>query len=467
MELPANLKSGEVARLFPVIAETGKEQRASSILLSVISAVPQFAHSLLNQLGQRIGTRTSVDTFTEIVFKSDTNSSKKDRPDGLIQIKVGKRVWTCLIEAKIGNNLLNPDQIERYLRLARDNGIDALLTISNEFAGVPTHHPISFPKNLTRKVELFHLSWSAILTEAVLLHEQAGIDDPEQAFLLREFVRFFSHASAGVTGFNAMPKEWSDAVDKVQAGGKVTKNDGEAIVEAWHQEVRDLALIMSRIISCRIGVKMSRAHILNQDKRIDDDLKCLCDKGFLSAEFEVPNAASHILVTADLQTRSLRVSMQIDAPKDRVRNSARVNWLLRQLKDLELKDVFVCALWVGRSTQTVFPLAEIRDDPGKLEDGNSNLEIKAFEITLTSNSARRFGGVRTFIEEIEHLAPKFYEMIGQHLETWLPPPPKPKHSVQLKSEKEEKPKNDDESVVSKPGNSHFELLEIPDFLTRR
>ena len=33
--------------------------------------------------------------------------------------------------------------------------------------------------------------------------------------------------------------------------------------------------------------------------------------------------------------------------------------------------------------------------------------------------------------------------------------------------KEEKPKNDDESVVSKPGNSHFELLEIPDFLTRR
>ena len=93
MELPANLKSGEVARLFPVIAETGKEQRASSILLSVISAVPQFAHSLLNQLGQRIGTRTSVDTFTEIVFKSDTNSSKKDRPDGLIQIKVGKRVW--------------------------------------------------------------------------------------------------------------------------------------------------------------------------------------------------------------------------------------------------------------------------------------------------------------------------------------------------------------------------------------
>lgn len=100
MELPENIKSGDVARLFPVIAETGKEQRASSIFLSVLSAVPPFADILLSQLGQSIGTRTTIDTFTEIVFKSDPNISNKERPDGLIRINTGRRTWSCIVECK-------------------------------------------------------------------------------------------------------------------------------------------------------------------------------------------------------------------------------------------------------------------------------------------------------------------------------------------------------------------------------
>lgn len=467
MELPSNLKSGEVARLFPVIAETGKEQRASSILLSVLSAVPDFSGSILGQLGQRVGNRTKVDTFTEIVFRNDNDSTKRDRPDGLIRLSVGKRTWTCLIEAKIGNNSLDASQIERYLRLARDNSIDALLTISNEFASVPTHHPIAIQKVLTRKVELFHLSWGAILTEALLLHEQAAVLDSEQAFLLREFVRFFSHQSAGVAGFTSMPKEWANAVDKIQAGGQVDKIDGAVIVDGWHQEVRDLALIMSRIISCRVSIKIPRPHVNNPTRRVEDDLKSLCLNGQLSAEFDIPNAASPIKVMADLKARSLRINMIVNAPKDRVRNTARTNWVLRQLKNLVLDDVYICALWVGRSARTVFPIEEIRENPAKLEEGQKGSEIRAYEITLTSNSARRFAGVRTFIEEIELLTPKFYELIGQHLETWLPPPPKPKHSVQ-KEEKEpqqETPRTVSESPLM-AGNAHTDLLEIPSFLVR-
>lgn len=468
MKLPDNLKSGEVARLFPVIAETGKEQRASSILLSVLSAVPDFSSAILGQLGQRVGNRTKVDTFTEIVFRNDSDSTKRDRPDGLIRLSVGKRTWTCLIEAKIGNNPLDVSQVERYLRLARDNSIDALLTISNQFAGVPTHHPVPVQKTLTRKVELFHLSWSAILTEALLLHEESAVSDPEQAFLLREFVRFFSHASAGVAGFTSMPREWSDAVDKIQAGGQVNKTDGAIIVDAWHQEVRDLELIMSRIISCRVSVKIPRSQVNDPQRRIDTDLKHLCHEGQLLAEFEVPNAASPIAVMADLKARSLRISMLVNAPKDRVRNTARTNWILRQLKNLELDDVFICALWVGRSARTVFPIKDIQSNPSKLEEGRKGSEIRAYEITLTSSSARRFAGIRTFIEEIEMLAPKFYELIGQHLEAWLPAPPKPKHSVQ-----KEDPKMKEDIVQSAPseplmaGNAHTDLLEIPSFLARQ
>jgi len=168
-DLPSFADYGEVARLFPVVADTSKEQRAASIFLSVISAIPALANALLSQIGQRVGARSSVNTFTEVVLKNGSQTDIKDRPDGLIEISFGKRKWTALVEAKIGRNPLDKDQIERYLRLARDNSIDALITVSNEFAAHPTHHPVQISKNLMRRVSLYHFSWTSIFLPFIFL----------------------------------------------------------------------------------------------------------------------------------------------------------------------------------------------------------------------------------------------------------------------------------------------------------
>jgi len=147
MELPEYLKSGEVARLFPVIAETGKEQRAASIFLSVLSAVPPFAEVVLAQIGQRIGSRTTVNTYTEIAFRNEDKSMRRDRSDGLVEVLSGSRKWSALLEAKIGTSTLDGGQIERYVKLAKDNSVDAVITVSNEFAALPTHHPVALSKS--------------------------------------------------------------------------------------------------------------------------------------------------------------------------------------------------------------------------------------------------------------------------------------------------------------------------------
>lgn len=184
MEQPDFMKRGDVARLIPVVADTRKEQRAVSALLAVIAAVPGLADALLSSLGQKVSQRTIVNTFTEVELING-DGAKHDRPDGLIQVSRGKNTWHGLIEAKIGNAGLDQNQVERYLKLARDNSIDAVLTISNEFAPRPTHHPVAVSKNLLRRVQLFHISWTQILTEAILLQDGSQVSDPEQAFLLR------------------------------------------------------------------------------------------------------------------------------------------------------------------------------------------------------------------------------------------------------------------------------------------
>jgi len=465
MKLPNNLKSGEVARLFPVITETSKEQKASSIFLSVISAIPALADHLLSQAGQRLGARSSVNTFTEVVFKNEDQRGKADRPDGLIEVFTGKKKWSALFEAKIGSNCLDQDQIERYLRLARDNSIDSVITVSNEFAALPTHHPVPVSKALTKKVSLYHFSWTSILTEAVLMHEQSLISDPEQAFLLREFIRFFSHPSAGVKGYVSMPEEWSLAVENLQAGGVVQKGEmGRKIVSGWHQELRDLSLLMSRIIGCHVTIKIGRAQAGDVERRVRDDLDSLCAKGRLESFLQIPDAASDLNIVADIRNRSLRISMCVDAPKDKKTTKARVNWLLRQIKEVDQTGVSIGVIWASRASTVVISLDELREHPETIGNAADGPGVRAFEVILTSNSARRFTGRRTFIDEIEFIAPSFYEKIGQHLQTWKALPPKPKHSIV--NEKEASIDTEKATEVAQAGNVHHDLLEIPEFLKR-
>ena len=39
-------------------------------------------------------------------------------------------------------------------------------------------------------------------------------------------------------------------------------------------------------------------------------------------------------------------------------------------------------------------------------------------------TGKRFGGQRTFIEDLERIVPEFYDLVGANLKAWQAPPPK-------------------------------------------
>jgi len=166
--LPDYLSQGEMARLFPVLSTTSKEGRTTSIVLACLVQIQEFGADLLKSVGQSRGKRTRVQSFTEVVFKNQSGKIK-DRPDGLIVLTVGSREWRALIEAKVGSNELQAEQVERYRALAKDNGIDCVITISNQFATTPASHPIEEIRKSRSKIPVFHWSWMHIVTTAELL----------------------------------------------------------------------------------------------------------------------------------------------------------------------------------------------------------------------------------------------------------------------------------------------------------
>jgi len=90
---------------------------------------------------------------------SKSGGDKAMRPDGLILITEESSRWTALVEAKVGNTDLTVEQVSSYAELARPNGVNALITLSNQFAPLPSHHPVNVPSSLRKKVDLYHWSW--------------------------------------------------------------------------------------------------------------------------------------------------------------------------------------------------------------------------------------------------------------------------------------------------------------------
>jgi hypothetical protein len=436
-DLPPFLIQGESARLFPVLSLTSKEGRATSILLAVMQHVPVLAQVMFKPFNQRLGQRSRLSCFTEVVFKS-TGKANKARPDGLLELRNGRSMWSCLVEAKIGNALLESSQIEEYRAIAKDNKIDALLTISNQFTFKPDVHPLQEVTNSKSKTLVIHWSWLAIATEIDLLLSNEALDDAEQVMLLLELKRFLSHESTGVKGFDRMPPEWGEINKLVAAGGVLTVKSqlADATVRAWQQEMRDLSLLLTREVKESVTERLPVKWRKQPDERHKSEIKRLCDFNELYGELNIPGAASVLEVRADLQRRVVEVGMTVEAPTDKKSSTARLNWLIRQLKHVAAEDVYITAYWPGSSKPSVHAFSALLEEPSLIEDGKQHLQAHSFRVFLSKSLGGRFAQQQNFIVDLERAVPDFYARIGQNLKAWQKPAPKIEKRVSELSEEE-------------------------------
>lgn len=413
---------GEYARLFPTLSEKGKEGRATSIFLSALARIPELADTLLTPLGRKIGSRSSVRSLIEVEFpKADTNL----RPDGLITVRTGKSDWTCLVESKVAGTL-ETKQVESYLRLARSLKLDAVLTISNDIVPRPDIPAVPVNGTLTRSVGLYHYSWMQILSQLQLLASSDRVSDSDHSWVIDELIRFLDHPSTGIQGFTQMPQEWGEIIEAVRGNRSLRRGgDGEAsIVAGWMQEERELAMILSNTTRSSVKVDRNRAETAHGSNIAKRHLTTLVDNGFLSSSLSVPDAAAPVVVCLDLNSRSIRYSMEVRAPQDKKRATASINWLLRQLPKECDDRLTIHAIWKGNRQNTYASVDAVRANPENLIPEVKNVIPTRFAVEMTCELGRGFSSRKMVIKGAEDHLIKFYENVGQHLASWTAAAPK-------------------------------------------
>lgn len=393
-----------------------------------MTAVPEFAQSLLKRTGAPAGKLTA---YIETPF--ETKDGTKVRPDGAIVIRRGSREWKALVEVKTGGNTLELKQVEDYLDVAKDEGFDAVITISNQMNTAVDSHPLPVSKSKTKRVELHHYSWVAITTTALIQHEFRGVSDPDQAWILGELIAYLENPQSGAMEFNDMGPHWVHVREGAREGSLRPSDEGVAdVITRWEQFLQYLSLSLSRRLGVKVKQVLSRKETDPAARRAALT-ELLLEAGDLSGTLRVQNAAGDITLVASLKARTVTISVDVGAPEEG-QPQTRINWLIRQLQDAP--DDARIEAWYKRERYPVTArLSDVRENGQLLRASDSTKAARSFVVSHTGEMGTKRAGTKgSFTSQASSLVQEFYREVVEGLSSWTPRAPKLRQAKNEESE---------------------------------
>ncbi|MFQ5772539.1 MAG: hypothetical protein ACE5HX_18525 [bacterium] len=415
------------ARLIPIY-QLGHEMALTSVFLSSLRLVKEFRKLISSSVN--LISSGKIYVYTEAEFRKHEEKTV----DGLILVvKGGKIKDAALLEMKNNDTELKEQQLTNYLKIAEAYRIPKLITISNQFVSHPTQWPVNV--KTPKKVELYHLSWSYILTMARILLFKNGtnIEDEDQIEIMKEIVNYFEDKRSGVQGFTLMKRGWDEISKKINTRAPIRNDDNDLTeaVESWLQEEKDMALKLSRELGLLVG---------SGEAKYKDDLRGRIDSGknsiiknkSIESVLKVEGAASPIYVKANFGLRNIEMRVNLQAPQDGRTLKGQIGWLRSQINNCRSKNKKLFGkieneirieINVKYFENTKNPKIRIEG----LDDIINQLkgkEIKEFGIIQIKDMAQNFSNRKKFIAEIETMLSNYYGVIVQYLKKWEKPAPK-------------------------------------------
>lgn len=391
-----------------------------------MKAVPDFGAAIAGKAG---APRGRLSTFVEVRFSGAEGDSLI--PDGAIVVEGRKGArWCCLVEVKTADNALDPQQVDSYLDVAKAQGLDAVLTISNQITRSPTESPFVLPaKGRGRPVSrppLYHLSWWHVLTQAIVFHQHHGIADPDQAWILGELIAYLDNERSGASGFADMGERWVKARDAArQRTLKATDPEAGAVAERFEQFIEYLCLGLQQDLGRQVAPIAKRGAA--PAERLAQAAQALADDGRLDATIRITDAVGPVGIDADLRGRMITTTVDVDAPQEQgQRPKTRIGWMIKQLseapEDLRIEVLFQST----RGQITSASLREAREDPKRLLFPQDPKRLpRAFRLALTKEMGTKRGkGPGSFIHDSKRQVVDFYRDVVQSLVAWQPKAPR-------------------------------------------
>lgn len=412
MDTPDELENHR-ARLFP-IGNSDSETSTVSIFLASLGAVKEYREELLSRIGiKKINNKNiELHTYTEI-----SGGNSENRPDGLLVITSGKHnpviEWAGFVEAKVKDNALEAQQIERYVDFAREIGINDMITVSNYLTTTPIQSPIKSKKS---KFNLYHWSWSYLKVTASRLIRTNAIEDADHIFMLRELRRYFD-THKNINSYNNMGKEWKNSVVKIHTYTENQPIDKETvthIAESYKQEEKNISLQLT-------DKTYHYVELVRKNNRLDEIEEMLQNKKVITSTFMIDNNKNYnFSIDVCFKSRTIRCYTHYAINKGKAK--AQTSSLLKALDPSgTTDDIKINAYYIrNKSNMASKSLTELNKEKEHAEyysilDRSLGEEVKFFEIETIDTVSQSFTSTKNFIIKLENIAEVFLNQVMEYL----------------------------------------------------
>uniref|UniRef100_A0AAU2VJ65 TerD family protein n=1 Tax=Streptomyces sp. NBC_00003 TaxID=2903608 RepID=A0AAU2VJ65_9ACTN len=409
----AENEAWRAARLFPASSmksDREREMRATSMLLAVMTQVPEFGRRLTAAFGAPAG---RMEAFTEV---SLPNGDTSKRPDGVIRVERAGKLWTALVETKTNGNALKSDQLQDYMGIAARRDYEAVITLSNDVALEGSSLvEVKTDGRLKHKVALWHLSWAEVTHQAQLLIRHEGVRNEAHAWLLQELLHYLQHENSGCHGFQNMGPAWVPVRNGID---EETLSPGDPrtvqVVESWERLIRQVCLRLGGELGTKVvPVQRARRGTDPQSRRAQLAGR-LCVDGQLHAEIRIEGAPGILAIVADLRMGRLRTSIEVPTPEQ----GYPLTWVKKLMKQLGEApgDLHVQTLLDGDAVGPRGTLERLRPEPGDLLPRGSE-RITGFRLSLSKGVGNTRGNAETgFIRGVDAAVDLFHADVVTQLE---------------------------------------------------
>lgn len=386
-------------RLIPLFKQP--ERRLLSVFMSLLEICPTVRGYFLSKCGYGSGKTCKLTSRMEVSFASPKLAGV--RPDGLLVCQRGKSNWSAFIEAKAEASPIRSEQIQDYAQLASVLDVDAVITISNEFATTAEQLPYHISHSRRKKRDIYHFSWADIRTMLERIKSNEVIENTE-LLVLDECLEFFWSEGSGVRTYDAMPVRWPDFVQSAGVPlGFSTKTQGiTEIIHGWQQERRDLSSKLAHLSQASVHMVHAAGVRSKPEDRLAHDRKMLADLYVLEACYAFEHSKTRLSIQSDLKACRTSVALQIQ-PLAGKKAKGVVTWLITSLRDFELSNADISFDWKGQNMDRTLPLSDLVSYPEQAFMDRKEAP-KNIRIVAGIQDVRRFKSRKKFIEDVEGLA---------------------------------------------------------------
>lgn len=364
--------------------------------------------------------------YSEVNFKKTLNSTAEGcRVDGLlILVKSGKIADAVIFEMKSRNNFIEQAQLEKYIELCNELGINKLVTITNQLTSNSSQAPFYFKVNKNSKFNLIHFSWEYVMTIAAnFINSKEGIEDNDQKEIMIEVLKYLKCDDTGSYYFSTVSKGWKDFVLKVDNGSTVVESDDCVIETAKDlgQLESHIALELSNLTYSFVGVVEQKSHKENYKEKVDNIIKDLKKDKLFESKLRIKNAISDLEIKLFFATKKVELGFSVEIPEDKDKNKTKLSWLKtfhldysakKNLKNFQVisAELFIDVYIKNTSRVERYPYSEFEHILQKVGDR----EIKEFKVVIVRNNLGKNFETSKIVSEIESLVRDFYKGIVEN-----------------------------------------------------